>query len=549
MNTFDKNLPNLPQLPKNIPWSQIAYTLGARAQNWVADQQKDQPSFVVIDLQGAYPSVPSQNPLEALLKRQESLESFKLKLQSLAQAPWLKAVVFRLGELDANWATLYSLRQAISELSATKTSYAFAEQLDMRSYYLLSACSEIAVPESAMFDLNGLKMSQIYWYQLLQNVGIQFAKLSVGEYKSALSNLSEPEMSAFDREQRTTLLEGIEQEFCQAVAQSRNCSPEQVKTWLAEGITSAEQAHSLGLIDRIDYEDALLSRAHVPLAQAQHLLKLPLYSGQQHVAIVALEGNIVSGKSQRASLMGANAGSSSIVRGLRAAERDPNAAAIVFYVNSGGGSALASDLIWREVSRIGRKKPIVAVMGQVAASGGYYVLTHAQHVIAAPQTITGSIGVVMAKPVLEAFNKKYGLHTETVKTQEFADFMTPSRNFSEAEREVLERSMNEIYQRFVQRVADGRNLSTETVHNLGRGRIWSGVDALAQGLVDELGDLDSGIRKAKALAGLPADAPHQWIETPKQSLMPDIEKPAAWLSNGWARDKVLLLSPIGLQLT
>jgi protease-4 len=273
------------------------------------------------------------------------------------------------------------------------------------------------------------------------------------------------------------------------------------------------------------------------------------------VAVVSLEGNIVPGKSRRTPLplplLGdVMAGSETLVQALRSAAHDTTTAAVVFHVDSGGGSALASDLIWREVKLLAARKPLVAVMGQLAASGGYSVLTHATRVLAAPFTITGSIGVLMGKFVLQEFNARYGLNPKTLRRGRFAALNESSRDWDEAELELLWRYNREIYERFVTRVADGRGLTRERVDEIGRGRIWSGADALELGLVDELGDVQLAIARAKELAGLHPDAPVWNVQAAQKLLLPADPDPAALL-HAWApllRERALLLHPFGLRV-
>jgi protease-4 len=218
---------------------------------------------------------------------------------------------------------------------------------------------------------------------------------------------------------------------------------------------------------------------------------------------------------------------------------------VALQVDSGGGSALASDLIWRAVQRLATRKPVVAVMGAVAGSGGYYVLTHATRVLAAPTTITGSIGVVMGKFVLEEFNARYGLNPETLRRGRFATLTTSARGWDDAERDLLGRHNDAIYQRFVNRVAEGRGLSATRVNEIGRGRIWSGRDAPDLGPVDEIGDVPRAAAPAKERAGLHPDAPTWNVRAPEAPVLPSTEDPTT-LARAWApllREHAWLVHP------
>jgi protease-4 len=241
------------------------------------------------------------------------------------------------------------------------------------------------------------------------------------------------------------------------------------------------------------------------------------------VALVSLTGTIMSGRSRRLPppIGSRTAGSETVVAELRTAAADPSTRALVLFVDSPGGSALASDLIGHEVKRIAQQKPLVAVMGAVAGSGGYYVLTHATRVVAAPTTITGSIGVLTGKLVVEDLFARWGFNAEQIQRGKYALMLDPSRPFGDDERALLRRTNEEAYARFIARVAEGRKLSEDRVHELGRGRLWSGTDALAHGLVDELGDLETGIARARELGGMSPDAPVWDVEATDEPVLPE----------------------------
>jgi protease-4 len=360
-------------------------------------------------------------------------------------------------------------------------------------------------------------------------------------------------MSPAQREQLELILQRFEEHFTAAVGDSRGLSPAQVRALVDEGITSASRALEAGLVDRLAYEDEIMGPRHRPLDEVARFLRArvpPLRGGR--VAVVSLTGNILTGKSRRLPppLGGRMAGSESVVRALRAALADKSTRAVVLFVDSGGGSALASDLIGREVEQVRKRKPVVAVMGAVAASGGYCVLTHASRVIAAPSTITGSIGVLTGKLVVDELFARWGLKAEHVHRGRYALLLDPSRPLGDDERALLERSNHEIYDRFVARVAEGRGLPLERVRDLARGRIWSGTDALTHGLVDELGDLEAGISRARELAELGPDAPVWDVEPPDELLLPSAPDAAAILeaARPLLRETSWLLLPVGFRI-
>ena len=538
-------------------------SLRAGARNVLSHLPGERPPWVVVEL-GGHVTPRTERPRFLGLPiappgqhRAPSLEQLSDTLDELARAPWVQGVFFRVEALHADPATAYALRRRIVALrEAGKRTVAYLTQVDGTGYYVASAAAELVAPESAEIGLRGLGLSITFMRDALAKAGIRFEKLAIDEYKNAFDNLVRQEMSPAQREQLERLLECFEAHTHAAIGASRGLTPEAVRALVDEGITSASRAVEAKLLDRLAYEDEIVGTSHRRLEQARRFLKTrvpPLRS--KRVAVVSLTGGIMTGPSRRFPLPlpplgGHTAGSETLVRALRTAAADKATGAIVLFVDSGGGSALASDLIWREVRRIRDKKPVVAVMGAVAASGGYYVLAHATRVIAAPTTITGSIGVLTGKLVLEDLFARWGFHAEQIQRGRFALLLDPAKSLGDDERALLRRSNEEIYDRFVSRVAEGRHLSVERVRELARGRVWAGADALANGLVDELGDLHTGITRARELAGLGPDAPVWDVPAPEELVLPggDAETMVAALTP-IVRETSWLVLPAGLKLS
>ncbi len=516
--------------PKRLAALQTAVQAArAGARNALSHLPGERPPWVVVELSGVivpraerprFFGLPVPIPVQGLHPR-PSLEQITADLEALARAPWLTGVVFHIDALHVDPATAFALRQAIGALAAAKRTMAYLTQIDLTGYYVASATAEIVVPESADVGLRGLGLSITFMRDALARFGVRFEKLAIDEYKNAFDTLVRQEMSPAHREQLEALLDRFVEHYAGAIGASRRLSPDTFRALIDEGITSAARAKEAGLVDRLAYEDEIVGDKHRPLAEAKRFLgaRVPSIAGGR-IAVVSLTGGIVPGKSRRFPMGGPIAGAETLVRALRAAAKDKQTRAVVFFVDSGGGSALASDLIWREVARIRDKKPIVAVMGAVAASGGYYVLTHATRVIAAPTTVTGSIGVLTGKLVAEDFFSRWGLHAEQIRRGRFALLLDPSKPLGEEDRALLRRANHEIYDRFVAKVADGRHLSIEKVREIARGRVWAGTDALSHGLVDELGDLETGIARARELAGLGPGAPVWNVEAPDEPVLP-----------------------------
>ncbi|GGO23041.1 S49 family peptidase [Deinococcus humi] len=478
------------------------------------------PTWIVLDVTGPYPERNPSNPIAALLNRTETLEALEARIQKLSDAEWLHGVLVKISEFTASPAAAHAIRGMLGRLSQHKRVIAYLPQLTMTALIAASGAKEIAAPESADVLLGGFGLEQTYLGEFLKKHGIEFENLRIREYKAALTRFSQDHMDDANREQLQAYIDGLEAAWADDLATARGVEREVAAAWLAGDLTSAQGALEAGLITRVAYEDELVGPGTRPLAAVIDLL-MPRKFGNPKggkVAVVPVIGTIVTGKSRNNPLPlpllgGPMAGSDTVVAALKRAREDKDTRAIVLYVNSGGGSALASDLMWREVST--SEKPVVVVMGEYAASGGYYVATHARHIIASPYTLTGSIGVVSGKPILREFNARQGLNPERV-GRDSALMYSSSRPYSDDERQHVERSILEVYDRFTTRVAQGRKMSKEQVNELGRGRIWSGRDGLERGLVDELGDLRTGIERACELAGLPYDAP-VYTSTPKNT--------------------------------
>lgn len=519
------------------------------------------PAWLVLNLTGSFPVRKAKRKLLSIQSltgqaREFSQEELEALISSLLTAEWLEGVVIRLDELQLDWASSYALRNQLQRLKQggkklTVTSSLFTNT----SYYLASIADELIVPESAEFHVNGSAFAKTYMADFLDRFGIRFRKLAIREYKSAMDDMVRSSMSEGDREQLTVLLESLQRSFATDVAEARRQTPGEVRDWVQRSVSSAAEAQRIGMVDRVAYEDEFVTSVYRKLGSAQRFLTRPLRASPAgQVAFVSLQGNIVPGKSRQfpvpVPLFGdLMAGSETLVQALRTAAKDPNTAAVVFHVDSGGGSPLASDLIWREIKLLAERMPVVAVMGSVAASGGYYVLTHATRIVAAPATLTGSIGVVTGKPVLEEFNRSYGFNPEIVKNGRFADLYSSGRDWDGEEEALVSRYMDEVYDRFTSRVAAGRNLSVERVNEIGRGRIWSGEDAIGVGLVDELGDVASAISLAKELAGLSRSARVRNVEAPHSYVLPvgpgagEVQRAVAPL----LKERALLLAPFTLR--
>jgi protease-4 len=386
----------------------------------------------------------------------------------------------------------------------------------------------------------------------------------IAEYKTAANRLLYPSMPESQRDMLTALLESLFEEVVGTIANARGQPVEAIRQIVDQGLLSATDARARHVLDAVAFGDELstsLSPNGQPVSidpweRARQRLRRPYHwrSLERHaIAIVQLTGAIVPGESRDLPLplplVGQQlAGHETIAQALQRAEAAPRVKAIVFHVDSPGGSAIASDLIWHEVSRVQQQKPVVVFMGNVAASGGYYVACGARHIVAGATTLTGSIGVIAGKIDLRGLLEKASIRREIISLGNTATMPSPFASYSEYEWELLRRWMEEIYHRFKARVAAGRGRSIEAIEEVARGRVWTGRQALNLGLIDEIGDFEAAVRRAKELAQIPleADVPVVMMRPTKAMPWPSVA-PAAWepalgsLRRLWTEQAVLLM--------
>jgi protease-4 len=529
--------------------------------------------YVVLTMSGSYPerTLPPRRrfPLSLLPwpPPPPSVQAFSEGLETLAADPRVQGVVLVISSLSAGLATLGSLRGAIARFRESgKRAIAFLHDMSLGSYYLASACDEIAAPESATFYAAGLRFETLFLKDTLALVGIEADFEAIAEYKVATDIFRRAEMTEPHREMLESLLDSIYPEVVDAIARGRDMAPDRIQDLLDEVPLTAEQAHDAGLLDAVCYEDELpahLGTAEKPAAlvtweQARRRLIRPRrWRSRRAIGVISLEGTIVPGPSRRAPLPlplplpvpTAQAGSDTLVHQLRAAAHDRRLAAVVLHVDSPGGSSLASDLIWREVAGLRRAKPVVVYLGSQAASGGYYVSAPAHAIIAQPTTLTGSIGIWGGKFVTGGLFARVQARREVISRGKAAGLYADMAPFSDEERARIRAQIGAAYAHFTDRVARGRGMTGEEVEAIARGRVWTGEQALARGLVDALGDLHAAVERARELAGLDPKrhAPVVNVEVPRQHQLPvPIQDEAGeWLAGllGFFREGVLALAP------
>jgi len=503
---------------------------------------------------------------------QESLEEWRDRLRLLARDPRVRGVVLKIGDLRAGAAAVESLRTALERFRASGRSLvAYLATTDLRGYWLASVAERIFVPAGAELSLHGPRAEATFLRPALDRAGILPQFHHIAEYKTAAHRFLYPRMTGPQREMTQALIDGYYEEMVAAVAGSRRLPADQVRAAVDEGLLTGAAALAQGLVDELAFEDELPQRLGSPLrparilpwGQARARLRLPYrWRGvqRQAIGVVQLEGGIVAGESRDLPLpiplLGRRlAGHETVARAFRAAERHPQVKAIVFHVDSGGGSAIASEMIWREAARVHRKKPVVVYMGNVAGSGGYYVACGAGAIVANATTITGSIGVVSGKFNLDGLFLSLGVTREIVARGATATMFSSFTDFSEREWAALRGWMEDIYARFIARVASARRQEARAIETIARGHVYTGRRAHALGLVDTLGDFETAVAKAKALAGIPAEAdvPVITIRPPKALPVPAGSAAQAVEALGRAlevlREPALLLTPVEFPVT
>jgi protease IV len=508
-------------------------------------RQRTAPLILELDLTEGIAEEPPADPVSALLTmRRARLADLVDGLRRASGDERVKALVAKVGGRPVGLATVQEIRRAVEEFRrAGKLTFAWAETFGEFSagnvpYYLATAFETICLQPSGDLGLTGIAMERYFLRGALDQLGVDYQVAKRYEYKSAAEQLTERHFSEPAREETERLAVSITEQLTDAIAERRGLAVAKVRELIDRGPFLAEQAREAGLVDQLCYRDEVYTQVRKQAGQDALLQHLGRYQRsrlfaerarrlpnprQRHLALVYATGPIRRGRSGRGPLSGGAMGSDTISAALRAATADDGARAIVLRVNSPGGSYVASDTIWREVVRARNAgKPVVVSMGDVAASGGYFISMAADAIIAQPGTVTGSIGVLSGKPVLSDLLGRAGVTTDSVAEGAHSEMFKTSRPFTDDEWALVNSWLDHIYADFTGKVAQGRRMSAERVHELARGRVWTGTDALANGLVDELGGLDSAAALARRRAGLPADAPLRIYprNTPLERLRP-----------------------------
>ncbi|MBO0736180.1 MAG: signal peptide peptidase SppA [Alphaproteobacteria bacterium] len=491
-----------------------------------------------VDLTRGLAEGPSDDPfLRLLVGSRPTLREFLDAIEAAENDPRVKVLLARVGEDSLGLARVQEVREAIKAFRRKgKTAVAFADSFGefgpgTRPYYLATAFDEIWLQPMGSVGLTGLYAETPFLRGTLDLLGVKPQFDHREEYKTAMNLLTETKMTPAHREEVEALLNSVAGQITRGIAEGRRLSGAEVRDAIDRGPLLAQEAVQAKLVDRLGYRDELIAHAHARAGSGAEVISLANYLDRIErphregptIALIYGSGPIVRGAGSANPVTGSRViAANRITRAFRDAVRDPAVRAILFRIDSPGGSAVASETIWREVVFAReRGKPVIVSMGDVAGSGGYYVAAAADKIVAEPATLTGSIGVLAGKLVVADLLKKIGVSTDSAQIGANAAMFSPTGEFSARARSRLTAFLDQTYRGFKDHVATGRHMTQEEVEAVGKGRVWSGEDAKARGLVDELGGYPVALRLAKEAARLPPEAPFTLTVFPREETLPE----------------------------
>jgi protease-4 len=479
-------------------------------------------SVLVLKIGGPLPDFVPEDPMRRLLGgSDQSLTSLLSQLRKAKVDKRISAVLLEIDMTEAGWGKADEIRDAIADFRTSgKPIYAYMEMGMNKDYYIASACERVYVAPPGDLLINGFAADVMFFRGSLDKLGIYPDVYQIGKYKNAPDQFTRKNMSDAHKEVMNALLDDLYNRYINAIATSRKKSQDDVRALIDNAPLNATQARDAGLIDGANYRDEIEGELKKRLGykDSDNLRQtkaadyrrvepesLGLNKGER-IAVVYATGAIESGKSNDSPTGGQSTGSDTVAKAIKDAGDDKTIKAIVLRVDSPGGSALASDVIWHAIENAKPKKPVVVSMGDLAASGGYYISCGANKIVAEPSTFTGSIGIFAGKPVIKGFYDWLGISNEYVLRGKNAGMFRETEPFSPDERKKFEEMIRGIYyDSFIPKVAKGRNKDAEYVDSIAQGHVWTGAQGKENGLVDEFGGLDRAVEVAKELAHIPAD--------------------------------------------
>ena len=477
-------------------------------------------SVLVLDLSQPLREQSYLNPLNALFRNgvmeTQGLQDVTREIRDAAQDDRIRGIFIKMNEDPNGFATNQAVRDALLDFKHSgKFIYAYGEDVPQKAYYVASVADKIFLNPQGVLDFSGFSVQIMFFKGLMDKLGIQAQVFFDGKFKSATEPYRVTQMTPANKIQTSAFLGTFYEQFLQGISEQRHIDTANLHDFATKGmVRTAHDAVKLGLVDAAAYNDQVLQNLKERLGLSRsakiHFVSMSAYHkvdqgielmDKPKIAVLYAQGDIVNGSSTNTSQP--EIAAQDYIQLIRTIRNDSSIKALVFRVNSPGGSALAADEIWRELELTKQVKPVVVSMGDYAASGGYYISCMADSIFAEPTTLTGSIGVFGIIPNLQSFFKdKLGITFDGVKTAPFADMGTMTRPLTDAERVMIQSGVDSIYATFKGRVARGRNLPESAVDSIAQGRVWSGQDAVRIGLVDRLGGMRQALACAAELAHL-----------------------------------------------
>ena len=484
----------------------------------------EENTVLKIDLSTPVVERSADNPIEFINSSADNPIELKDVLMSIEKAKnddRIKLIYLNFGEVNAGLSCIEEIRAKLVDFKTSgKQIIAYSNYYSQYSYLLCSVADKIYLNPNGFIDLKGISASVVFFKNLLAKIGIETQIIRKGQFKSAVEPFTETKMSESSRLQTKLLIEDISEFMTNCISEERNIEVSKINNDINElRLNSAAACKKLNYIDDILYEDQLKdslklfsSSTKIKTINLKNYVNVKLNNKQKisrnKIAVIYANGTISNNKGSINEI-----GTQTITKSLIQAREDKNVKAIVLRVNSPGGSAMTSDLIWRETIITKKEKPIIVSMGDYAASGGYYIACAADSIFSNKTTVTGSIGVFGIIPNLKKlYNEKLSVFFDTVKTHKYSD-MGSNRGLTNFEIDKIRENINQIYSDFINKVADGRNMDTLYVDNIGQGRVWSGAKAKEIGLIDTHGGLFDAIDAAKLIANIDD---YRLIELPKK---------------------------------
>jgi protease-4 len=467
--------------------------------------------------------------------------------ERIADDPRPKGVLLTLRGLSLSFADLQTLRGLIMRLRERgKRVVCYAQMYDTAQYYVASAADEMIMQPGGELMTIGLRRDVVFLKDTLTAVGVAMDVVAISPYKGAFDQFALSEFSPEGRQQFEWLLDSRYEQIVDGIAAGRGMSADAARSMIDTAPHLEDSALANGYIDALTHEEGLaahLEVKHLVLWRdaKRRLIAKPKPDADQHIALLRVAGLMIPGESGRPPgdipipvpfIGDERAGDLTVVRQVRALMKDKSAAAVVLFIDSGGGAVITAEAMTSALAELAKSRPLVVYMNAVAASGGYEIATPARWIVAQPGTITGSIGVITGKLVTGGLREKLSAHTFEISRGANAGIFSDTTPFDDGQRMKIRESVEHFYHQFVRQVARARHMSQEAVDAIGGGRVWTGAQALSNGLVDELGDVRAAIRKARELADLPDNTPLVILEGKGRPLPPqvaDAANPAAYL--------------------